>query len=465
MGSLNIAMNDMLWFDILWGFLYAIAAGFIGWIYCIRALEGDSFRKKFFLGGLFAKLLSALVYSLLFQFYYTANGGDSTIYHGASIEFRNYMLEQKMSVFDFFMLNEQTIQAEYQDFLFQTKYWREYYINSSLMIHKWAFLFGNLSLFQYTATGILFALFAFLGSWRMANALTSFYPQYQRIIFISFLFIPSFVFWSAGISKEAICIGCLNFGASALLHLVRTRKKILSRLILATLCFSVVWTIKSYIVLSFVPIFLFFVLFQIILQIPNRTTRIKIRIGVILCSFTITTLVFLLAGNSISDKIKNDLISSALYLVQGQKRAIVADDSSYDIGLTIEDMKESNVTPYILPSINVALFRPYPWEVRKVIMVFSMIESFAFLLLVLWIFIRSLIWRSLYLILTDSLLVFSFSYSLFFAFFVGLASANFGTLVRYKTPFISYFLLALLILNLQLKKKNNLLENVETPSS
>lgn len=452
MSSLNATMNNMLWFDILWGFLYALGAGIIGWIYCVRALERDPFRKKFFLGGLFAKLISALAYSLLFQLYYT-NSGDSAIYHGASIEFRNYMLEHKLSVLDFFLLNENTIQASHQDFLFRTMYYREYFINSSLMIHKWAFLFGNFSLFQYTATGILFALFAFWGSWKMANALTNYYPQYQRIIFVSFLLIPSFVFWSAGVSKEAICIGCLNFGAAAMLNLVRTRKKILYRLFLATICFSVVWTIKSYIVLSFVPIFLFFLIFQIIQFIPQKATRKNFRIGVIIGSIFIAVLVVLTAGNTISDKIKNDLISSAFYLVQGQKRATVADDSSYDIGLTVEDMKESNVKPYILPSINVALFRPFPWEVHKVMMVFSMVESFAFLLLVLWILIRSMIWRSLYLIFTDSLLVFSISYSLFFAFFVGLASANFGTLVRYKTPFISYFLLALLILNLQLKKK------------
>jgi len=46
----------------------------------------------------------------------------------------------------------------------------------------------------------------------------------------------------------------------------------------------------------------------------------------------------------------------------------------------------------------------------------------------------------------NSLVVFSLVFSIMFAFMVGLTTANFGALVRYKIPLIPFFLSALFII-------------------
>jgi len=60
------------------------------------------------------------------------------------------------------------------------------------------------------------------------------------------------------------------------------------------------------------------------------------------------------------------------------------------------------------------------------------------------------------LLSTNHLLFFSFSFSLFFAFSIGLTTSNFGALVRYKIPAIPFFVASLIITNYyyQLKKRN-----------
>jgi hypothetical protein len=53
---------------------------------------------------------------------------------------------------------------------------------------------------------------------------------------------------------------------------------------------------------------------------------------------------------------------------------------------------------------------------------------------------------------SNPVLVFSFVFSIFFAFALGITTANFGALVRYKIPAIPFFLSMLYILENQAKQ-------------
>ena len=74
-------------------------------------------------------------------------------------------------------------------------------------------------------------------------------------------------------------------------------------------------------------------------------------------------------------------------------------------------------------------------------MLISAVESFAILLLTLYIlfYARSVLHR----VITNPLLLFCILFSLTFAFAVGVSTFNFGTLVRYKIPMIPFYIIAL----------------------
>jgi hypothetical protein len=95
-------------------------------------------------------------------------------------------------------------------------------------------------------------------------------------------------------------------------------------------------------------------------------------------------------------------------------------------------------------AINVSLFRPYLWEVNNQFMLLSCLESTFLLGFTLLILFREN-FRA-FRALTQPDIFFALSFSITFAFAVGVSTYNFGTLVRYKIPLLPFFALALILI-------------------
>jgi ABC-type sulfate transport system permease component len=96
-------------------------------------------------------------------------------------------------------------------------------------------------------------------------------------------------------------------------------------------------------------------------------------------------------------------------------------------------------------AVVVTLYRPFIWESRKVIILFSAMESMIFLYLTLLVFYRNGI-KTFRKIFSDPTLFFCLVLTLIFAFAVGISSYNFGALSRYKIPCMPFFGAFLVIL-------------------
>lgn len=97
----------------------------------------------------------------------------------------------------------------------------------------------------------------------------------------------------------------------------------------------------------------------------------------------------------------------------------------------------------------VGLFRPFLWEARNPVMLASGLENFSFLLMALGVGVGALFdFRKFTRTLMDNpFLIFLLSYSILFSLLVGLSTSNFGALVRFKIPFLPFFVCALLLMN------------------
>jgi hypothetical protein len=92
-------------------------------------------------------------------------------------------------------------------------------------------------------------------------------------------------------------------------------------------------------------------------------------------------------------------------------------------------------------AVNVALFRPYLWEVKNPLMLLSALESFVILMFTIYVlFVRR---QVLFKMLVNPHVVFCLVFSITFAFAVGLSTFNFGTLARYKIPLLPFYIMAL----------------------
>ena len=131
-------------------------------------------------------------------------------------------------------------------------------------------------------------------------------------------------------------------------------------------------------------------------------------------------------------------ISRTVYITANDIRYWTGKDagSGYELGRVPET--PAQMVQAFPSAVNVALFRPYLWEVRNPLMLALALESTLFLLLVIFLLIRSNV-RIVRLISSDGFLLFALVFVVGFAFAVGISTWNFGTLVRYKVPLMPFF--------------------------
>jgi len=164
----------------------------------------------------------------------------------------------------------------------------------------------------------------------------------------------------------------------------------------------------------------------------------------ILVGWTVGAVILLQTGSAVGSRYQSiDTMLETAVIIQDDLSKEYYGGNSFDIG----DFEPT--IPGILSkfpaAITAGIFRPFLWESNNALMFFSGLESIILLLLLAFSlfknglvgFVRK-IYRNPFFI---SILVFVIT----FAFFVGLTTANFGALVRYRSPVLPFTVLILLI--------------------
>ena len=94
--------------------------------------------------------------------------------------------------------------------------------------------------------------------------------------------------------------------------------------------------------------------------------------------------------------------------------------------------------------INATLFRPYIWESKNLLMIFAGIENLILLLVTLWIIVKTGFFKFIKTIFTDPYVFLFLIYTFIFAAIIGLSTANFGTLGRYRIQIVPFYLAGIL---------------------
>jgi hypothetical protein len=125
-------------------------------------------------------------------------------------------------------------------------------------------------------------------------------------------------------------------------------------------------------------------------------------------------------------------------------------ENSFDIGEI--DGSVGSILSKFPVALVAGLFRPFLWDVRNPVMLISALENSIMLFLTLRILLVVGPFRVFSWIGKEPLLIFSFVFAIFFSFSVGLTTANFGALVRYKIPSIPFYMSLLFILDQKRKE-------------
>lgn len=425
-------LNDFLLAPIFIFIVYLIAKSYI-------KTKTNPVYKKYFIKALMIRFISAIIMALIYQYYY--RGGDTCTYFTYVQHIRSIL---HINTNDFIKI---VFFPPHDTFLIE-KYFElgsGFYVNeSSNIIIKIALFLSYPLCNTYILISFVFTLFCFYGCWKIFMLFYELYPHLEKEFALACLFLPSVCFWGTGILKDPICLGALGALTYHVYKLIFFRTKIIRRFFFIIICFWLLKIIKVYIILSFMPAYSFWIIFRYKETIKSnfiKTTASPILfvISIVFGGFILFKLAAVSHRYGFDSIIRTAKDTQNWIYLSSQNGG-----SGYSLGNI--DYTPIGVLKVFPKAVNVALFRPYLWEAKKLILIPAALEGLFSLFLTIRLLYKAGFIRFGKLILSNPEVQFCLVFSVIFAFSVGFTSFNFGSLVRYKIPLMPFYFMALFIL-------------------
>jgi hypothetical protein len=391
--------------------------------------------------GLFLKIFGGIFVGLIYQYYY--KGGDTLNYWEHAL-----LINSSFQDSFYTWLKVLTGTANLYDvdvFPYTAKMWW-YGSTADYVVPQVAAFLGMFTMTTYLPTTVIYAALSYIGIWKMFVVFSKLYPRLTKQMAFAFLFIPSVVFWGSGLMKDTITFSCIGWVTHFCYLIFFENKKIILNSALALFFLYIIYIIKSYIVIAFLPAALLWGVG--LLSYKIKDSRLIIFARYFLYAIAIAGIVLIggrlqaeMFGDYNVENVANKSFVTRDYLY---RVSMETDGSGYTLGdfdPTLMGMLE--MAP---AGVNVTLFRPYPWEAKKPIIMLSALEALFFLVFSIFVVFRNNPLKVLQRVMADETLQFCLVFTLIFAFAVGISTSNFGSLSRYKIPCMPFYTAFLFIL-------------------
>lgn len=276
---------------------------------------------------------------------------------------------------------------------------------------------------------------------RLLNTIIKLFPEAKKIASLSFLLVPSNLIWTSSLLKESIVkiLLCEFFNQSIKIKYGLSKNALLSLFALIFLGFFIL-KIRVYVVYVLLPATSIFFLIDLLKNIKPKWFAILCFIVSLITIILISVFIFY----SMGDLLWKYNPRYVLEKVEEIRSDLVKDyygGNHFDIG-PIEPTFLGVLEKFPIATLS-GLFRPFFWELRKPIMIPSVLESIMLFGLLLLVFIYIGPKKLISITINHPVLLFTFLFSILLAYTIGLTTPNFGALVRFKTQFISFFSLFL----------------------
>ena len=195
--------------------------------------------------------------------------------------------------------------------------------------------------------------------------------------------------------------------------------------------------IKPYILFAALPGSILWLFFNRLNRIKNTALRILSFPLIISGVFTLVLGSMVLLGDYLGEYALNQI----LYKAEKTQKDFAYNEAYGGNKIDIGEFNPSlgGILSKAPTAINVGLFQPYIWKSNNLVMVFAGLENLALLIFSLYVLFKVRLRRLLTSLFSHPLFIFSFLFALFFAFSVGLTTANYGALVRLRIPCMPFY--------------------------
>ncbi len=394
---------------------------------------------SYYLPGVMVKMAGSIAICLVYVFYY--QGGDTTSYFHDGVAISKAFAKHP---FQMLRLTFSGIDLQvWTSFDFETGFPIYSYDLHAFWVDRLVWPLCFVSFHSYIGTTMLLSFICFQAIWRLYQTLVYEFPQLRKQMAISMFFIPSVVFWGSGILKDSITLAAVALFISSFHSVIKLKKRFLVNMFYIIFSSFLLLKIKPYIFFALLPGTIIWIAGFYLGKIENKLLKASIAPLLIAISTITGYLVLGAIGSSLGDYRVDNVLNKAVTTQQDLKQDYYG-GSSFDIGDF--DPTIAGILSKAPVAINAALFRPYLWEGYNPGMLASGIENFILLVLTIYLLIKIKVYNLFRLMFRHHFLFFSITFSIFFAFSIGLTTSNFGSLVRYKIPAMPLFVASLFII-------------------
>lgn len=433
------SINDFLFVPICFVLMYAILRN------RANGCKDDGIRKYYYQAFYF-KVFCVVAYSIITEFYF--GGGDTSLYYQGIKDLRAALNE------DFRHFGEIATSQQLDDanplspFFLYDNYENDITYNymraaNNFFVPRLAIIPSLIFFNSYLCICLCFMMFALGGALRLFKMFYYYYPGAKRELATAILFLPSVGFWSSGLLKDTICFGAIGFILYGFQNVFIRKRQIGPSIFWIAISAYLLFYIKTYIFLVLLLAISIWIFAETNRLIQDRTLRqvfafITFTVGVAAGYFMVQ---YFTSQETVKQYQLDNLVSAA----ENQRLNYLMVDLQSEQRTSYYSINASNPFLLVVNSIGATFFRPLPWEVRSAAAVLSAVEALAFILLTVNLFYKKGVSKPFREILRDPRLLMSFIFAMVFAVGVGAATANFGTLSRYKIPSMPFYMITIIM--------------------
>ncbi len=410
----------------------------LGFVCAYVYTKSQSVLRTWYWPSLLLHIFSGLAIGWLYTYHYKE--GDTLVFFTEGIKLTTLARQDVEAYLTFLWTSEGPA-----DFLNSL-----YYQNDRALFMVKLTSFANLLSFDnYWISSLYFSLLSFFSSWKLSTTLTRYYPATKAAVTLSFLLLPSVVFWSSGIVKESMALATLYYVIHVFLIFYKESKITWYRIILLVVSTWLLYTLKYYYVAVLMPVLVTAILHQ---QLSKRIATDSFWLHTALWIF-----IFLSLSLSVTQLHPNFYLDRFLWVLYNNYQDFISFSQPGDV-LLFPSLQESwgsvvLLSPWAFIS---GVFRPFLWESTNAFQAVASIENLLLLLLTLTALpsLRALSRHS-----DRMLLLAAMVYCFTLCTFLTLSTPNFGTLIRYRVGFLPIFVFLITASNPLFQKSINFLSS------
>lgn len=408
----------------------------------VNLITRNRSEYKYFIGGLTAKLTGCLFFCLIYTFYY--DGGDSRMYFESVVPFAN-LLETDFSAYLKVMFNPPSPEMK-SLFTVQTgvPYSYIYFDDKTCMVVKLTSVFNYLGAKSYLLTSTVLAALSYVGPWKLYRLFVNYYPSLKLHLAMAILFVPSVIFWGSGILKDTYTFAgaCLFIFYFHEIFIAGKWKSLLNHFLLV-MSFFLIISIKPYIVMVLLPSILVWFMVHNVRKSENSLVSAIVAPFVVSVLLAGVYLLFTSLGDMLSKFSLDEALQTA-QIIQHDLQQSYYGSNSFNIGAF--DGTATGALTLMPNAVFAGLYRPTLLEAASPVMLLSALENTLLLILTPIVLFRIGMRKTWKILMNNPIVAFGILFSILFGFVIGLTTANFGALVRFKIPLIPLFLSSLMIM-------------------